>query len=333
MAQDPPIGIVIPARDAAAWIGTTLRSVLAQTVTDWRAVVVDDGSADTTAAVAAGFADPRIGLIRQPPAGVSAARNRGIAALADSAALLFLDADDWLAPDALARLAAVLRATPAAVAACGPYAAVAAEDDPAPRAVRPPAGGDVLARLLTRNLFANGGHLLVRTAALHRAGGFRPELSYGEDWECWVRLAALGPFATTPGRAPVLFVRRRADGAYLRAATDPAAFAPAMETAFAAPALADRFGPEQLARLRQQMMAETQWVAGRALLWHGHRATALAQLRRAWIAQPSLRRAALLGLWHLGGGAVVGRSCSSREGLAFRKQGQGALPPGPPPRA
>ncbi|MGH7042783.1 MAG: glycosyltransferase family 2 protein, partial [Acetobacteraceae bacterium] len=265
MAWDLPIGIVIPARNAAPWLGTALRSVLAQTIADWRVVVVDDGSTDATASVAAGFADVRIRLIRQPPAGVSAARNRGIATLAGSAALLFLDADDWLAPDALARLAAELHAAPAAVAACGPYAPVTAAG--LRLGIRPAVGGDLLVRLLTRNRFVNGGHLLVRAAAVRQAGGFRPELSYGEDWDCWVRLAAIGQFVAIPGRAPVLFVRRRADGACLRAATDPAAFAPALEAAFGNPVLATRFAPGRLARLRRRMTAEADWVTGRALLW------------------------------------------------------------------
>jgi Glycosyl transferase family 2 len=303
MSCESPIGIVIPARNAAPWLGTALRSLQAQTLPDWRAVVVDDGSTDHTAAVAAGFADPRILLIRQPPAGVSAARNRGIAALGAGAALLFLDADDWLAPDALARLAAALGTGPGAVGACGPYATVAADADTSgthPEGpVKPAVGGDLLARLLTRNLFANGGHLLVRADAVRRAGGFRTDLSFGEDWEYWVRLAALGPYVAARGRAPVLFVRRRADGACLRAAPDPAAFAPALDVAFGHPDLPGRFGPARLARLRRRMTAEAEWVAGRALLWHGQRAAALDRLRRAWIARPGLRRAALLALWHL----------------------------------
>ena len=73
------IGIVTPAYNAAPWIGDAIASVIAQTHDDWAMVVVDDGSTDATADVVARVADPRMRLIRQPNAGVSAARNRGMA--------------------------------------------------------------------------------------------------------------------------------------------------------------------------------------------------------------------------------------------------------------
>ena len=296
-----PIGLVIPARDAAPWIGATLASVRAQSHAAWQAVVVDDGSCDATAAIAAGTGDARIAVIRAAPRGVSAARNRGLAALfaaaAPVAAVLFLDADDLLAPDALARLAAALAAHPGAVAACGAWAAVTAAGALLPGHHKP-AGGDVLARLLCRNLFVNGGQLLIRAEAVRAAGDFRPELSYAEDWEYWLRLARRGRFAPVPGRRPVLFVRRRADGACARASGDPAAFAPALAAGFAATDLEDRFGPARLARLRARMEAENHWVVGRALLRRDRRAEGLAWLRRSVAARPGARRAALLALWH-----------------------------------
>ena len=189
-------------------------SVLAQTHRDWSLVVVDDGSTDGTGDVAAGFADRRITLIRQSNAGVSAARNRGTVELTDgSAAILFLDADDWLAPDALSRLAAALehRHRPPRGGPCSRDIEI----------VRRPSSGDLLQRLLVRNLFANGGHLLLRSDAVRRAGGFVPGIAYGEDWEFWIRIALQGPFAATPGRAPVLFVRQHPGGACHRLGLRP----------------------------------------------------------------------------------------------------------------
>ena len=300
MARSIRIGVVIPAYDAAPWIGSCLTRLFAQTHPDWRAVVVDDGSRDGTAEVVSCFRDRRIGLIRQGNAGVSSARNRGLAQL-DADAVLFLDADDWLAPEALARMAAALAARPEAAAAWGRFALMRADAMPGDRplrVVRPRlAGGDTLAALAIGNRFANGGHVLVRAKAAHRAGSFATSLCFGEDWEYWVRLALTGPFVPVAGRAPLLFVRRRAEGAYASRAADPAAFLPALSAIYANPVMAARFPAARLAALRRAAAAECLWIAGRAMTGAGV-ADGLALLRRSVREAPSLRRVALLAALH-----------------------------------
>jgi len=71
-----PVGVIIPAYNAAAWIGDAISLVLAQTHVDWQLVVVDDESTGGSSEVAGRFVGPRISLIRQANAGVSSARNR-----------------------------------------------------------------------------------------------------------------------------------------------------------------------------------------------------------------------------------------------------------------
>jgi glycosyltransferase involved in cell wall biosynthesis len=298
------ISIVTPAFDVAGFVGDAITSVRAQHETGWEMIVVDDGSRDGTAREAerAAEGDPRIRLIRQANAGVSAARNAGIAA-ATGEALLFLDADDWLAPDALSRLRAALAAAPTAVAAYGPWAAATESARPGDAPIRVKTGpfpnGDILDLLLVRNLLANGGHLLVRRAAFDAAGGFHPAIRYGEDWECWIRLALQGPFARVEGREPLLFVRERSGSAYRRMARDPAAFAPAMAAIWGNEALAARLGPARFARLKARAEAENDWVVGKELIRHGAQAEGLARLRTAFSAAPCARRAALLAAAHL----------------------------------
>jgi glycosyltransferase involved in cell wall biosynthesis len=288
------VGIVIPAYDVAAYIETAIDSVIAQSHPDWAIVVVDDGSRDGTGAVVARYADRRIERMRQDNAGVSAARNAGLARLGPVDAVLFLDADDWLAPDALARLCAAL--APGAVAACGGYAFVGARarpGDPVLEVKHRPCGrgGDILEALLERNLFANGGHVLLRRTAVAAAGGFPTGIRYGEDWAFMVRIALQGPVAVAAG-PPVLFVRRRHGGAYLDMATDAAAHDRCTQAIFAIPGLAERFG-DRLDGLRRRTDAERDWVVGRELLRHGRRADGLAVLWGSLRAKPSLRRAAL----------------------------------------
>ncbi len=296
------VSIVTPAHDVAAFVADAVRSVRAQSHADLELILVDDGSRDGTARAAEHAAenDPRIRILRQHNQGVSAARNAGIAQ-ASGEALLFLDADDWLAPDAVARLVETLQAAPRAVAAYGPWAAVpesAGTGDPPMRVKTGPfPAGDILDRLLVRNLLVNGGHALIRRDAFDEAGGFHPAIRYGEDWECWIRLALRGPFARVPGADPLLMVRERAGSAYRRLARDPAAFAPAMEAIWSNPDLAARLGP-RLPRLRARAEAENAWVVAKERLRHGAPG-ARRDLRAAFAAAPGPKRAALLACAHL----------------------------------
>lgn len=288
------VGVIIPAHNAAPWIGEAIASVLGQTHHALQLAVADDGSTDATPDIVGNIKDPRIQVVRQDQRGVSAARNRGAAAL-DAEAYLFLDADDWLAPDALTRLVAALAADANAVAVAGPCALIADGQRSGARIglLRPPRG-DLLPQLLERNLFANCGHVLIRAAALRQASGFREALSYGEDWEFLVRIAAQGRFASVGDRrAPVLFVRRRSAGAYLRQATRAEAFRPCVDAIFATPALSARFSPRRLAALRQRTEAENQWVTGRALMTLGRCAEGRVWLRRSLRAKPTPVRLAL----------------------------------------
>ena len=252
-------------------------------------VVVDDGSTDSTADLLAALDDPRVTVVSQPNAGVSTARNAGVAALPEVDAVLFLDADDWLAPDALARLGAALRGD--AILACGAFALVRDPGNRVSRVKRPRVGRDALAAMLDRNHFANGGHLLIRRGALDRAGPFRTELRFGEDYEYWIRLALLGRFVPVSG-PPVLFVRQRHEGAYLGRAHEPAPHAACINAIFQNPELGARLG-DALPLARHRAEAEAAWVAGRALLARGDPG-GLRQLRSSFRAKPSLRRGAAL---------------------------------------
>lgn len=101
----PVLSIILPVYNAEKTIRKTVESVLAQSVRDFELIAIDDGSKDQSGQICDEYAarDRRVRVIHQPNAGVSAARNAGIAA-SGGAYLGFVDADDWIAPDMFERL-------------------------------------------------------------------------------------------------------------------------------------------------------------------------------------------------------------------------------------
>jgi glycosyltransferase involved in cell wall biosynthesis len=103
----------MPAYNVEPYIGEALRSALAQTFIDLEVIVVDDGSTDGTADVAAGVAaaDPRVRLVRQENRGLAGARNTALR-MARGDVFALLDSDDLWEPEFLAEQLAILRARP-----------------------------------------------------------------------------------------------------------------------------------------------------------------------------------------------------------------------------
>lgn len=188
VTREPIVSVVIPAFNAAKTIAGTLSSVLAQTLGDFEVVVVDDGSSDGTAQIAASLGDPRIRIITQHNHGAAGARNTGItAARADLVA--FVDADDLWLPPKLERQVSLLRADPRAEAV--QTAAYFVDDQLRVLSVRPCLDAiDSLARSLRfENLPAFASSVLVRRRCLLEIGMFDPDLVILEDWDLALRLS------------------------------------------------------------------------------------------------------------------------------------------------
>ena len=95
------VSIIVPAYNAQNTIGRCIESILNQTYTDFELLVMDDGSRDGTAAIIDGYAakDPRVIAVHKPNSGVSDTRNQALDR-ARGKYIQFLDADDWISPDA-----------------------------------------------------------------------------------------------------------------------------------------------------------------------------------------------------------------------------------------
>ena len=90
------IDIIMPLYNKAVTVKRAVDSIIAQTFSDWRLIVVDDGSTDSSIDIVKEIGDERIEIISQKNAGPGAARNTGIAR-ATAEYVAFLDADDrWL---------------------------------------------------------------------------------------------------------------------------------------------------------------------------------------------------------------------------------------------
>lgn len=113
-AHEPTVSVLVPCFNKAAHLEDTLRSVYAQTFTDWDLVVVDDGSTDGSREILRAHGN-RLRLLTQDNRGPGAARQRALEASAGRL-VQYLDADDLLMPDALARRVAALEASGADVA-------------------------------------------------------------------------------------------------------------------------------------------------------------------------------------------------------------------------
>lgn len=186
------VSVVVPTRNRSRLLGAALRSVLQQRDVSFEVVVVDEGSTDDTSAMLATIGDGRVRVVRhETPRGVSAARNHG----ADESRgewVAFLDDDDLWAPG---KLAIQLHAASAAGCDWAYTGAVNIDGRSSIVHGRPPLPPDEVMAVIRRyNAIPGGGsNVLVRRAALLRAGPFDTRLRNTEDWEMWIRLAKIGP--------------------------------------------------------------------------------------------------------------------------------------------
>lgn len=208
------ISIMMPAFNSGRFIAMAIESVRAQSLRDWELIVIDDGSTDNTGSIADRYAarDHRIRVIHQPNGGIPAARNRALREMnAASDYLAFLDSDDVWEVGALERLVTLLNACPTAVGAHGVERYIDAEGRPlrvngadtAPIRRRRIDGWRLrtvsAADTTTFEALAYGNcipvsSMLVRRAAIERAGLFDPGADLVVDWDMCLRLSLQGDF-------------------------------------------------------------------------------------------------------------------------------------------
>lgn len=195
----PLISMVIPVYNGASYIVAHLRNFLMQDYSHFEIIVVDDGSDDDTVAqITAQVPDPRVRVIRNVHGGMSVGRNRGVEESAGSL-ITFVDADDYIAPWYLSRLAAPLLADPAVQVTMAPYVLTAEDHLPA---LQDSAASTMIdaATALQTILCQVDGHDVNVTSKMYRRtlvkeNRFVPGLVF-EDFELSLRLLTTLPAAT-----------------------------------------------------------------------------------------------------------------------------------------
>ena len=194
-SETPRVSVIIPCFNYGRFLKESLASVAAQTLKPIETLVIDDGSTDpTTLSILDNLSDPGVKVIHQENRGLAGARNSGIQrALGDY--IYFLDADDVLFPECLAKLAGLLCENRAVIAACcGVELLGGVRHGTEWRARYDPY------RILVENSWAAG--LMLRKRSMQELSlTYDESMRHGyEDWEFNIRLVQTGyPIAVHPG--------------------------------------------------------------------------------------------------------------------------------------
>lgn len=208
------MSIVIPHYNRASLLQETLSSLQKQNLSEWEAIVVDDGSNEEEWKAAQRFTDHRVHFYRRTEgkAGPSRCRNIGWQ-LAMAPLIVFLDSDDLVAPWCLEKRLAVIRDMPHADACVFPVMLFRSHPGDINTLWNQLTGENDLERFLRSDPPWHTTSPIWRRGALQRIGGFDEEVMYGDDTDLHIRALLAGiSFVKLPELLPDAFVRRNDTG-------------------------------------------------------------------------------------------------------------------------
>jgi glycosyltransferase involved in cell wall biosynthesis len=206
----PSVAVIIPAYNRWPLVARAVASVLQQSHANTRCVVVDDASTDGTPARLREQFGERVTVIQQPRnQEKSAARNVGIRAVTTDY-VCFLDSDDELTADSVARRLEIFLRDPNFNGVAYGFCAGAGQPENLATLLQSPPEGDILAEYLRSYFVHNNGFLLARENML-RHGMFQETLTHREDRELLLRLAARLEFRCS--RSMVTYMHRTSGSA------------------------------------------------------------------------------------------------------------------------
>lgn len=190
----PLVSVVMPVHNAEQHLREAIDSILMQTFANLELLVIDDGSTDSSLKIAQSYIDNRVHVIDGPHQGIVAALNRGLVeARGDYVARM--DADDIATPQRLMRQLAYMESHSDA-AIVGSWADVIDADGKytGQRLMPPTQGKQLYLALCAKNVMIHGS-IMTRRDAVLAVGGYRMGIAPAEDYDLWLRLAALGAVA------------------------------------------------------------------------------------------------------------------------------------------
>lgn len=314
------VSVVVPCFNSLAYLPATLRSILDQDlpsgVTGYEVVLVDDGGDDDLAGWARSVGDDRVRVVRQDNAGVSAARNLGIAS-SGGELIAFCDSDDLWLPSTVADLVACFERDPGIGLAYGWYDVVDADGVPTGATHRSDGEGEIWELLVTTNPIGASGVMVAR-AALDDVGVFAENRERFridvEDWELWIRIAA--KWRVGLARSVVYHYRRHGSNSSSDVESLDAAYQHLFDVVFA-DVSPDRAALRPLAMSRADVI-----LAWQSLNDRREPARALTYLDRAARRWPPLRRT--VEYWRLRLAATALRASGPRGYDVLRSANAGA---------
>jgi glycosyltransferase involved in cell wall biosynthesis len=186
----PKVSVIIPTyNNRSRYLEAAIRSVRRQTFQDFEIVVVDDGSKDETARVVHDFADRRMRFVRHDRnRGEAAARNTGIRH-ATGRYVAFLDDDDEWLPKKLEKQVALLDRSVSSVGLVYTgFWRINGTREPIGQWI-PDKKGDVFGAMCAQNWIGTPSTVLVRSECFRQVGGFDESVTYGADYDMWLRIS------------------------------------------------------------------------------------------------------------------------------------------------
>jgi len=222
MESPPLVSVCVPTYNYARFLPDCIESVLEQSISDWELIICDDASVDDTENVVRRYAahDPRIRYLRNTQRLGMNGNLKHAADCGTAKYLKILCADDWIAPNCLAVLCALMESYPsAAIATCAEiHTNAIGEAQRVQFLFGEPvtfiAGDEMLDRISRGEGGGGNSSFVIRAAAYHRVGGYDARRPYAGDYDLLARLCAVGDYVHTD--QPLFYGRSQPDSSSAR---------------------------------------------------------------------------------------------------------------------